>query len=314
MDPISHGLVGLAAGSFSGESGVLTNPLALGCLIGSIIPDGDIIMQYWGDYAYLKNHRGASHSFAGMTAISLAVSLLINLIFKGSSFLIVFLWTYIGCLTHVGFDLLNSYGAKLLWPFSNKKYGSGLLLSFDPFLAVTSIIVYWFNSTNRIYIKFAIGAFAAYLLFRQWRKIQIRDSIVKKLGFTIDRIVLLPSMTGLFSWDFIVYTKREIVTGRSSMLGKKIIIRDRMQQSNSWIKEIVMNTDVGRFFSEFTKEYHISLDKLENGTIKATLTDLRYFVKNRYIHHATIYFDRNFNPVECLFQPYNIKRSSKLSA
>ena len=51
-----------------------------------------------------------------------------------------------------------------------------------------------------------------------------------------------------------------------------------MQQSNSWIKEIVMNTDVGRF-SEFTKEYHISLDKLENGTIKATLTDLRYFVK-----------------------------------
>ena len=53
-----------------------------------------------------------------------------------------------------------------------------------------------------------------------------------------------------------------------------------------------MDTELGRFFHEFTKEYHISFEKLENGRIKATMTDLRYYINNRYIHHATIHLIR----------------------
>jgi len=313
LDPLSHGLVGLAVGSFSGGN-VLTNPMALGCLIGSVMPDGDIIMQYWGDYAYLKNHRGASHSLFGMAVLSLAVSFLINFIFKGSSFFNILFWTYIGCLTHVGLDLFNSNGAKLFWPFCNKKFGNGLLLSFDPFLVVSSIIVYWFHKRNMFYVKLAIVAFTAYLMFLQLRKIQIRHKIIKQFTFPIDRIALLPSMTNLFSWDFIIYGKKEIVTGRSSLLTKKIVIRDRLHQYNSLIRELVINTAIGKFFTEFTKEYHIAVEKSDNGKIKATLTDLRYFIKNRYMHHATVHFDSDFNPVEGLFHPYNMRRSTRLSA
>jgi inner membrane protein len=142
LDPISHALVGLAAGSFSGSGGVLSNPLALGCLVGSVLPDSDIIMQYWGDYAYLKNHRGASHSLVGMAALSTAASLLIHLLFPGSGFFSILLWMYIGCLTHVGLDIFNTYGAKLFWPFLDKKIGTGLrfplfqyqLMTFHPHL------------------------------------------------------------------------------------------------------------------------------------------------------------------------------------
>jgi inner membrane protein len=312
LDPISHALVGLAAGGFSGDGGVLSNPLALGCLIGSVMPDADIIMQYWGDYAYLKHHRGASHSLVGMAALSAAASLLIRLLFPGSSFLSIFLWTFIGCLTHVGLDIFNSYGAKLFWPFCNKKIGTGLMLSFDPILVMAATVVYWFGTANTLYTKLSVGVFAIYLLFRQYRKTSIRKAIKKIIDFPVDRLVLLPSMTSLLSWDFIAYGEQEIVTGKAGLLTKKIEIRERMNQSESWIKNLIMNTKVGRFFHEFTKEYHISFEELENGIIKATMTDLRYYINNRYMHHATVHFDQDLNPVEGLFHPYNMRRSAKV--
>jgi inner membrane protein len=312
LDPISHALVGLAAGSFSGSGGVLSNPLALGCLVGSVLPDSDIIMQYWGDYAYLKNHRGASHSLVGMAALSTAASLLIHLLFPGSGFFSILLWMYIGCLTHVGLDIFNTYGAKLFWPFLDKKIGTGLMLSFDPFLVAAATVVYWFNTANPLYSKLGIAAFAVYLLFRQYRKKRTQNSIIKTIDFPVVRLVLLPSMTNIFSWDFIAYGESEIVTGKSSMFAKKIVLRDRLNQSESWVRDLVMNTCPGLFFDEFTREYYISFEKLENGKMKATMTDLRYYVNNRYMHHATVQFDRELNPVEGWFHPYNMKRSARI--
>lgn len=179
MDPITHALVGLATGSLSGGGGVLSNPLALGCLIGSVIPDADIIMQYWGDYVYLKHHRGASHSLLGMAAISVGVAFLIHLLFPGISYLSILLWTYIGCLTHVSLDIFNSYGAKLFWPFWDKKLGSGLMLSFDPFLIVIVTLVYLLRAVNPLYSIIGLFAFVVYILFRQFRKIRVRTLLTQ---------------------------------------------------------------------------------------------------------------------------------------
>jgi len=312
LDPITHALVGMTVGSFSGGGSVLSNPMALGCLIGSVIPDGDIIMQYKGDYAYLKSHRGASHSLLGMAVLSAAAAFLIQMLFQGSGFWSIFLWTYIGCLTHVGLDVFNSYGAKLLWPIWNKKIGTGLMLSFDPFLIAATAAVYWLHAVNPLYTILSSGAFAVYLLFRLIQKVRIRSALVRTIEFPVYRLVLLPSMNGFFSWDFIAYGEEEIATGKCSMINSKTELRDRLTQSDDWMRDLVMDTELGRFFHEFTKEYHISFEKLENGRIKATMTDLRYYINNRYMHHATIHFDQELKPTEGLFHPYNMNRKAKV--
>ena len=313
MDPITHGLVGLAAGNFSGSSGVLTNPMALACFIGSIIPDGDIIMQYRGDFSYLKNHRGASHSFLGAGILSVVIALLVHLLFPGSNYWKILMWTYIGCLTHICLDLFNSYGAKIFWPFFDKRIGNGLLLSIDPFLITTTFFVYWFNKTNMFYSGLSIGAFLIYLLFRLHRKINTSSFIMKVIDFPVKRLVLLPSMKGFFSWDFIAYGERKILTGKVSMICRKIVYRDRMVQTEDWIRNLVMKTEMGQFFQDFTKEYHISYEKTENGKGKAIMTDLRYYVNDRYMHHATVHFDNKFNPIEEIFHPYNMSRNIKVT-
>jgi inner membrane protein len=312
LDPLTHALVGLAAGSFSGSSNVISNPMALGCLIGSVLPDGDIIMQYWGDFAYLKNHRGASHSLAGMAVLSAAVAFLIDLIFPGSSFWSIFLWTYIGCLTHVGLDLFNSYGAKLFWPFYDKKIGTGLMLSFDPFLILVAAMVYWFNSNKLLFAGLSIVAFVCYLLFRQYRRMRARSILVPHIDIPINRIVLLPSMSGLYKWDFIAYGDQEIITGSVSMFARKVVIRDRFEKSESWVTDLVMDTKLGQFFKDFSKDYHMSWEVLENGVRQATLIDLRYYIKNRYMHHATVQFNTELKPVKSVFHPYHWERNAKI--
>lgn len=312
MDPFSHALVGLAAGAFSGSGSVISNPMALGCLIGSVISDGDIIMQYWGDYAYLKNHRGASHSLAGMAILSAAAAFLISLIFPGNSFGSIFLWTYIGCLTHVGLDLFNSYGAKLFWPFFDKKYGTGLMLSFDPLLILVAAMVYWFNSANLLLTCLSIAVYVFYLLFRQYRRIRARGILVRNIDIPVNRIVLLPSMSGLYKWEFIAYGDQEIITGKVSMFARKLIIRDRFKKPESWVKDLVMDTKLGQFFNDFSKEYHMSWEVLENGVKQVTLTDLRYYMKNRYMHHATVQFDKDLKPVKSAFHPYHWERKAEM--
>ena len=109
MDLITHGAVGLALGSLAGGPDIINNPLAIGSFIGSIIPDGDIIYQLKGDYAYLKNHRGPSHSIIMGIIVSLVLAGLLR------AFLMIFPFEYF-CV-----DLWELYAAhrigyiQLLW-------------------------------------------------------------------------------------------------------------------------------------------------------------------------------------------------------
>ncbi len=312
MDPITHALVGMAAGSFSGSGSVLSNPLALGCLIGSVLPDSDIIYQYWGDYAYLKNHRGITHSIPGMAALSAVVSLIVHALFPGTGYLAILLWTFLGCLTHVGLDVFNSYGAKVFWPFIDKKIGTGLLLVFDPFLVACAAVVYWFNRTHPHIAVAGLGGFVLYLLFRQYRKSKIRKALLCIVPSSeIDKVVLLPSMSGFFRWDFIIHCTKEILTGSVDTWGRDIRVRDRLIKTDNWITELVMDTKLGQFFKDFSQEYHISCEvKDDHHTV--TLTDLRYYMRNRYMHHAVAQFNHNLELTHAAFHPYHDGRNARL--
>ena len=60
MDPISHGMVGLAIATISGEP--IVGAVSIGTTLGAMAPDLDILAQFKGHLSYLKNHRGMSHS------------------------------------------------------------------------------------------------------------------------------------------------------------------------------------------------------------------------------------------------------------
>lgn len=312
MDPVTHGLVGLALGSMTGDMNPFTNPMVLGSLIGSMIPDGDIIYQYWGDYVYLKNHRGISHSIPGIAALSFIVAGIIRLFFTGYSFSSILLWTLMGCLSHIGLDIFNSYGASILWPIKSKKIGLGLLMIFDPLLVICALGVYFNNIRNLSWTAVFVGLFAFYMMFRALMAKKIEREVKKRFSdFRIEKVVVLPSSVRMFYWDFIVQHEEGIITGFSNFSARRLKVRSKLNKTSKRIEDAVMNSPLGEFFKAFSPYFYIECSK-HGDHHHITLTDLRYYMRNLYLHHATALFDQKMELVDCAFHPYSLNRRVKI--
>lgn len=312
MDLITHGAVGLALGSLTGVPGIINNPLAIGTIIGSVIPDGDIVYQLKGDYSYLKHHRGPSHSIVMGAMVSLAVSGLLGVIFSGFSFWNIFLWTFGGYMLHIGLDIFNAYGANILWPFSHRKIESGLFIIFDPALLITAGIIF-ISKGEHIWRTVGSGAFfLLYLLLRWILKRRVYKCLAGYFGVEKSQeIAVMPSALRLFRWDFILYRPKDLITGRVNILRGDISIRERLKRNDSSLEKLVMETNIGKFFKDFSPHYHI--DWVEDGkNHKAVITDLRYYIRGNYLHHATALFNAQLEPIYSAFRPYNKQKEIKI--
>ncbi|WP_069649195.1 metal-dependent hydrolase [Caloranaerobacter ferrireducens] len=309
MDPITHGIIGLGLSTLSGEPINITNPLMLGSVIGAMSPDIDIVFRLKGQYEYLKHHRGMTHSILGIGFISLVISAALSLIFKDYSFFRIFIWTFLGSLSHSVFDMLNSYGARFLLPFTKRKFSASLLMLFDPFIIFLSLgMVFLFKDTVMKGIVFSL-IFAIYLLFR----IHMRSSVTKVLynsfknKSSIKRINILPSFFNPLKWDFIVETKGSNIVGQVYYLNKNITIRKKFKKTNHKLIKQFDETKLGRYFSEFTPIKHIKvIDKGEEIILR--VIDLRYYLRNEFMHHATAVFNFEKKIVKTIFHPYSLKR------
>lgn len=65
---------------------------------------------------------------------------------------------------------------------------------------------------------------------------------------------------------------------------------------------------IGKFFKEFTPFMYIKYEKTTEG-VRANFFDLRYFIKNRFLHNGTVTLNNEMEPVEAAFHPYSPNRN-----
>ncbi len=309
MDPITHAVVGAGIFALSGGDISLSQPALIGCVAGSLSPDLDIIAKVKNDYYYLKHHRGFSHSFAGVLLLSACIAGFAGLLYQDSSFFKVYTWALAGGLVHVILDFLNSYGVQLLWPFSRKKYSLSLLKIFDLFIVMLGIAAV-FSSKGAVPVKTVImSAFGLYMitlgimrrLAGQKAWIFFKGRVEKK------NVKVLPSLLGFFEWDFIIVSNKHVTVGRVHLLRQGVIVIERLRLLQKNDKERFMENRVAGFFKEFTPIYHIGIRKRVDTT-EVVYTDLRYRMRNNFMHHATATFNSKGALVECIFHPYSKNR------
>lgn len=309
MDPVSHLVTGLViaklAAPATGGGGTATAAF----VIGSLMPDADIMLQKWGDYAYLKNHRGPSHSIIGLIAGSLLAGLTLAFIIGGIDFFSAFLCCMAGGLGHVAFDMLNSYGAGILWPLSNKKYALSILPIFDPFVA--GFFIGYIAAPAGLQ-EYFIAAGLLYIVSRAFMRMMVRKRLLRRFRKECRRIFILPSTTRLFRWHFVIDQSNCRIVGEVSAFLRKIKIFTKLEKIEETLEEKVTTTAVGRFFKEFTPIYHITCTKIGDGILEFMLTDMRYFLRNNFLHHATAVLDKEFKPLKELFQPYSLNRKIEI--
>ncbi len=103
MDPLTHGVIGLAISSFSGQAVSFDNPISIGAALGAMSPDIDVVSRlFFNDMVYCKHHRGFSHSLPSLLVLSGLITSGLSFMFPEMIIWQVFLWTFIGAIFSYG--------------------------------------------------------------------------------------------------------------------------------------------------------------------------------------------------------------------
>ena len=157
MDNLTHSLVG----AILGQAGLKKKTgLAMPALIiGANLPDVDATCFFWLDgVEHLGFRRGITH---GPPAMLLLPLILAGLLWgfdrwqarrgkrpearRPVSFAWLYLLSLLGCLTHPAFDWLNSYGIRLLEPFSSRWFYGDTLFIIDVWLWALMGFGFWLS-------------------------------------------------------------------------------------------------------------------------------------------------------------------------
>ena len=137
MEPVTHALTSIALGRAGLNK--ITRAATPMLLVSGLIADVDWVTRLGGAATFLRGHRTVTHSLVGTVAIIAAVAAASW--FTGRKYSKFALGIFpalticaIGAGAHLLFDLLNGYGVKLLWPFSQKWYAWDLVDSVDSWI------------------------------------------------------------------------------------------------------------------------------------------------------------------------------------
>jgi inner membrane protein len=307
MDPFSHAVIGTALSKAVGYGINFSAPENIGLVVGSIFPDIDIVLKKWGNYVYLKNHRAATHSLIGLMISSFIISIVLRLMYPGSSFLGIFLCSMIGCLSHTISDILNSYGAKLLWPFYKRKLALNLIVIIDP-LVILFLLGYIFgDSTTGLLSLLVLGL---YVVLRLTYKLLIKNGL-KNAYPSMKISAVIPSMLAIFRWHFVLEDDEFILVGEKNILNGKIIIIEKFPKLHYNKIKKALDSTLGRFFMDFTPVFHVSAESVGDVN-RYTFTDLRYYFRKNFYHHGVLEIDKGDSIVKSSFKPYTMNKEHNI--
>ena len=141
MDNLTHTLTALALSQAGLNRKTRFATLAL--VIGANLPDVDLLTRFVGPAAYLKHHRGITHSILGVTVLA---ALLAGILYyfgrratpKRSAPPLDGRWLLGICLIATSSNLLldftNAYGVRPFLPFSGRWYAWDIVYILDPLL------------------------------------------------------------------------------------------------------------------------------------------------------------------------------------
>jgi inner membrane protein len=313
MDPITHGLIGLGIASFSGGDLSLQNPVYMSALIGALAPDFDIVLQAKGDLFYLRHHRGVSHSIPGTALLAGLVTLPLTIVFPEASLWTLFIWTWLGALSHSVIDVFNSYGAELFWPVYRKKVSINLLNIFDPYLFLLLTVMLFAQKAIPAVHGWGIGLGMLYLVLRFGLNRRVRRLLARKYGSQAKRIMVMPALKGNWTWDVFVETKDNFIVGHIYSFSLMFNLRRMLWKQHNNLIKTAMEGKLGRLFKEFTPLFYVSLQRTEKGHL-VRFFDLRYHLKQQFLHTGTAIFNDENKIVEEVFSPYLGKRNIKIAS
>ena len=211
MDILTHGITGVLV-SRALPGGHRGSMMAAG-LIGALAPDLDVVARLWDPLAAINVHRTATHSFIGGAIVALGVAGLVWGLTRQNP-LRLFGFAYLELLSHIGSDLLTSFGTGILWPLSDRRFALAQHYLIDPIfttLALGFLVAGFRVKQRRIFLaNTGLLAIGLYLLvtagiqraaFSRWQ------GFIELQGILPIRSAVIPLFPGPFHWQGISETE-----------------------------------------------------------------------------------------------------------
>lgn len=321
MDNVSHTLTGLALA----QSGLRRlSPLGTAILLVSAnAPDSDIVSLMQGQLRYLQIHRGYTHSVLFLPVMALVTVLVVAACARRKlPWLQAWALACLGVASHLLLDWTNSYGIRLMLPFSSRWFHLDLNGLYDGFfLAVLLISALWPLLANLVGSEIgdrsstgngvAIAALSLISLFECGRAVlhaRATASLQSRMYGEQQAIAVaaLPDAFNPFRWQGVVEVENAFLLVPISPTGEpelqEVQTFYKPAQSAAWIA--LKQQESFRFFSYFARFPAWSLVPftLNNGQgTRADATDLRFGVPGGGSFHCIALLDARAHVLQSYF-------------
>ncbi|ULL15723.1 metal-dependent hydrolase [Paenibacillus sp. H1-7] len=307
MDTGSHLLFGATLAGLAALHPViahqpeLSHAIMAATLIGSHAPDFDTIARLKGYSAYIRIHRGITHSLPALLIWPVVLSIPVTAVFGVWEHAhLVWLWAFFAVVFHVFLDWFNAYGVQCFRPFSQKWHHLDVLSLFEPglFLLHSAGLLLWLLNVPGIPFGWMFaGIYAVTFMYIGVRTVQHRQAVEvvrRHVGF--DGVChVLPGMLW-YRWQFVVETESHFTTGtlHRGVVSIKDVYRKDAADS---IVQATMSTDGVRAFLHFAQRvYVISTEQNDGYVVK--WRDVRFWHNHQLPFGVDVYLDRNLNVVD----------------
>ncbi|MEA4855792.1 MAG: metal-dependent hydrolase [Solidesulfovibrio sp.] len=132
MDPVTHIAAGLLIGQAARDrfpAGRALVPLAA---LAAWLPDIDNVVGLFGAEAYMRYHRGYSHSLLGGALMAWLLAAVAHRFWRQAGTGKLFILFYLCVLSHLFLDCITSYGTGVFLPFSDARISFPAVFIIDP--------------------------------------------------------------------------------------------------------------------------------------------------------------------------------------
>jgi inner membrane protein len=307
MDTGSHLLFGvtLAGMAFFLPEVVSEPQLAAAVLsvtiVGSTAPDFDSVLRIKSQDAYLKNHRGWSHSLPAWPLWSMIIGSLAAWGWGlGEHLLLLCGFAFAAVVLHVLSDLTNAYGVQIMRPFRREWFHLDAICLTDPFLVVI-------HSTAAIGVItgmwpypqwISAGTWGLTFAYVAWRIVH-HEVVVKKVKRRYRRWRAIHVLPGLwwFKWQYVVQTNSGFEMGVVD--GERLLPSRHLPFSVPHdCVEATRHLSVVRTLQDFAKREYVSWKAEPDGGYLVTWTDLRFWREKDWPYRAEVRLDDQFNVLD----------------
>ena len=221
MDPLTHTLTGLALSRTGVKRWCAQATWVL--VLAATAPDIEVLSLAAGETTYLHYHRHLTHALVMLPVMALLPVLVVRLLTrKALSWPRAYALSLLGVASHLGLDWTNSYGARLLLPFSDRWFSLDITNLIDLWIWAALLVAALGPALSRL-VSSEIGArpgsgrglallvlgfllsyeFGRYLLHQ--RAVTVLESRLYN-GLVPSRVAALPGPVNPFHWQALVET------------------------------------------------------------------------------------------------------------